>query len=105
MVSIDAFREMALSFPDVIEQPHFDLPSFRVKGKIFATLWVKDNRGMLRLPVVEQSVYCDYDNTIFFPVPGGWGLQGATLVELKKVKKTVLKEAMAIAYKAIASKK
>lgn len=37
MVSIEAFRKLALSFPEVTEEPHFEKTSFRVKGKIFAT--------------------------------------------------------------------
>jgi len=33
---IDA-RRIAMSLPEVTEQPHFEYTSFRVKGKIFAT--------------------------------------------------------------------
>jgi len=33
---IDA-RRLAMSLPEVTEQPHFESTSFRVKGKIFAT--------------------------------------------------------------------
>jgi len=73
MVSIETFRQLALSFPDATELPHFDLISFRVKKKIFATWHQKDNRAMLKLPLVDQSVFCSYDNTVFFPVPGYWG--------------------------------
>ena len=31
-------RRFALSLPEVTEEPHFDLTSFRVKGKIFTTV-------------------------------------------------------------------
>jgi len=31
-------RRFALSLPEVTEEPHFDLSSFRVKGKIFTTV-------------------------------------------------------------------
>jgi predicted DNA-binding protein (MmcQ/YjbR family) len=31
-------REFALSLPGTSEEPHFDMSSFRVKGKIFATV-------------------------------------------------------------------
>ena len=31
-------RKMALSFPEATEEPHFDLGSFRVRGKIFVTV-------------------------------------------------------------------
>jgi len=30
-------RRLALSLPEVTEEPHFDYTSFRVRGKIFAT--------------------------------------------------------------------
>ena len=96
---------MALSFPNAEEKPHFDIQSFRVKNKIFATLWQKERRAMLKLPLTDHSVFCSYDNSIFFPVPGGWGKQGATFVELKKVKKSILMEALTIAYSRITKKK
>jgi hypothetical protein len=31
-------RKLALSLPETTEQPHFEMWSFRVQGKIFATL-------------------------------------------------------------------
>lgn len=34
----DQVRSLALALPHAVEQPHFDLSSFRVGGKIFATL-------------------------------------------------------------------
>jgi len=37
MKAADA-RAIALSLPDAIEAPHFDYASFRVGGKIFATM-------------------------------------------------------------------
>ena len=33
-----AIRRYALSLPEVTEEPHFKLSSFRVRGRIFATL-------------------------------------------------------------------
>ena len=105
MATLETFRQLALSFPDTVELPHFHLQSFRVKKKIFATLHEKDNRAMLKLPLTDQSVCCSYDDTVFFPVPGRWGKQGATFVELSKVKKNILKEALIIAYNNAAGKK
>ena len=104
MVSIDRFRKMALSLPDTDEHPHFHLQAFRVKKKIFATLHAADNRAMLKLSPVEQSVYCDLDNKMFFPVPGGWGKQGATFVDLGSVKSSVFREALQTAYAGVVAK-
>ena len=98
MVEIKVFRKWALSFPDSEERPHFNIPSFRVKNRIFATLWEKENRAMLKLSPADQSVFCSYDKSVFFPVPGGWGKQGATFVELGKVRKDMFKDALATAY-------
>ena len=106
MVSQSTFRQIALSFPDAEEQPHFNLASFRVKRKIFASLWEKENRAMLKLSLVDQSVFCAYENSaVFFPVPGGWGKKGATFVDLAKVKKGMLKDALTTAYNELTKKK
>jgi hypothetical protein len=37
-VRVAAIRKHALSLPEVTEEPHFDYTSFRVRGKIFATV-------------------------------------------------------------------
>lgn len=37
MVSIETFRELAMSFPNATEEPHFEKTSFRVNKKIFGT--------------------------------------------------------------------
>lgn len=36
-MDFDRFKQLALSLPEAVEQPHFELISFRVGGKIFAT--------------------------------------------------------------------
>jgi hypothetical protein len=40
-------REIALALPDAIEQDHHGRPSFRVRGKIFATLWAPDQLNVM----------------------------------------------------------
>jgi hypothetical protein len=37
-VNVAQARRFALSLPEVSEQPHFDMTSFRVRGKIFVTV-------------------------------------------------------------------
>lgn len=104
MVSIPNFRKLALSFPDAEEQPHFHLASFRVKKKIFATLWEKENRAMLKLSLVDQSVFCTCHD-VFYPVPGAWGAKGATFVDLGKVRTDMFKDALEAAYTLAITKK
>ena len=93
---------MALSFPEAEQAPHFDLVSFRVRKKIFATIHEKHNRVMIKLDPLDQSVFCVFDKTVVYPVPGGWGKSGATFFELSKVKKSMLKDALELAWKRIA---
>jgi hypothetical protein len=37
-MDIETARKIALSFPSAVEQDHFGNPSFRVRGRIFATV-------------------------------------------------------------------
>ncbi len=101
MVDIETFRQLALSLPDVTEQPHFEKISFRTKKKIFATLSIENNRACIKLSPVDQSVFCLIDKTIIYPVPHKWGQQGWTLIDLQKVKKNILKDALITAYKEV----
>ena len=105
MISIATFVKLALSFPGAEESPHFHLRSFRVEKRIFATLWEKENKAMLKLTPIDQSVFCAYDRTVFYPVSGGWGKKGATFVNLAKVRKDMLMDALKLAHDGLSAKK
>jgi hypothetical protein len=47
MVPREQARRFALALPDAIEQDHHGRPSFRVRGKIFATLWDEDHMNVM----------------------------------------------------------
>lgn len=40
-------RELALGMPEAIEADHHGRPSFRVRGKIFATLWDETHANVM----------------------------------------------------------
>ena len=105
MVNIETIRQLALSFEEAVELPHFEKASFRVNKKIFATLDVKNKRACLMLSVIDQSAFSAFDPAIIYPVPNKWGQKGATFVELRKVRKDVLKDALTFAYCRIAPKR
>ncbi|HEV8272089.1 MAG TPA: MmcQ/YjbR family DNA-binding protein [Chitinophagaceae bacterium] len=105
MIPIEQARKAALSLPETEEKPHFHLTSFRVKNKIFATIHADKNYMMVKLSLVDQSVFCSYSKDVIFPVPGGWGKHGATFINLKKVKKAMLLDALKTAWKTTASAK
>lgn len=60
----DDARRLALALPEAVELDHHGRPSFRVGGKIFATLW--DERTMnvmvdqagIRTAVASQPEWC-----------------------------------------------
>lgn len=104
MVSIDNFRKMVLLLDEVEELPHFEKTSFRVNKKILATLDVKTKRVVVKLSEIEQSVFGAYDKTAIYPINGAWGKQGWTNIELDKVKKEVLKDALQTSYNNVAPK-
>jgi len=54
MLSAQRVRELALALPEAVEQDHHGRPSFRVAGRIFATLW--DDRH-LNVMVDEPGVH------------------------------------------------
>jgi hypothetical protein len=46
-VSPDEARDIALSLPEAVEQDHHGRPSFRVGGKIFATIWSDERMNVM----------------------------------------------------------
>ncbi|OLD98527.1 MAG: hypothetical protein AUG91_08935 [Actinobacteria bacterium 13_1_20CM_4_69_9] len=46
-VSTDEARAVALSLPEAVEQDHHGRASFRVGGKIFATLWSDERMNVM----------------------------------------------------------
>jgi predicted DNA-binding protein (MmcQ/YjbR family) len=105
MVSIETFRKLALSFPEATEEPHFEKSSFRIRKKIFATFDEKNNRAVLKLNEIDQSVFCASSEMIFYPIPNKWGKQGWTIVELSKVRPEMFEDALIRSYENVISKK
>jgi hypothetical protein len=76
-----------------------DHPDFRVRNKIFATLAYPDGSwGMVSLSPEEQQNYLDADPESFRPASGAWGRKGATMVQLKTAKKTLVRKALESAW-------
>ena len=104
MVDIKTVRKLALSFAEAEEAPHFEKASFRIRKKIFATLDKKNNRVVLKLSLIDQSVFSSHNKAVIYPVPNAWGKQGWTIVELKRVRKDLFTDALTMAYCAVAPK-
>jgi hypothetical protein len=100
----DGFRGLALAFPESAEGSHMDHPDFRVRGKIFATLHGKEAWGMVKLTPDQQEAWVEAEPEVYVPVPGGWGVKGATYVVLKRAKKASVRRALMEAWRNTAPK-
>lgn len=104
MISAATFRALALALADATEAPHFELASFRAKGKIFATLSEKDARAMVKLTPEQQEMVTAAEPTIFQRIPNGWGDKGATWLQLKAADRRTVESALKTAHANVSRK-
>ncbi|MBL7782803.1 MAG: MmcQ/YjbR family DNA-binding protein [Saprospiraceae bacterium] len=99
MMTTDSFRSLALSFPGVVEQPHFERTAFKVSGKkIFATLLESGRTVNALLSIEEQATFCQYQPEAIYTVPNSYGLKGWTTFELDHLDEPLVAEALYCAY-------
>jgi hypothetical protein len=93
------FRRIALSLEGAEEGSHMGSPDFRVGGRIFATLaHQKTGYGNLMLTPEQQAEFVAENATVFLPVAGGWGKNGATHVRLAEANEDLLAGALRAAW-------
>jgi hypothetical protein len=83
MVTAQTVRSLALALPGVVEADHFGGPSFRVAGKIFATLRPDEGRAVLKLPREHQDMLFALRPDAY--APARWGALVWTFVTLAAV--------------------
>lgn len=104
-MTTNEFRRLALELPETSEGSHMNHPDFRVGQRIFATIWPKEDWGMVKLLPEQQAMLVQAEPDVFVPVPGGWGLRGATHVRLKVAKKSTVRGALLAAWRNTAPKR
>jgi hypothetical protein len=57
-VTTATLRRLALALPEATEEPHHDMTSFRVGGKIFATVPPEGDRVHVFISPDEVPAYC-----------------------------------------------
>lgn len=103
--SDNLLRSVALKLPEAEEKPHFDMPSFRVGGKIFATARFNEPKAMLKLPTMLQEAMSAAHPGVIEPVPGYWGRNGATFIATDKIGKKLFAELVGAAWANVAPKR
>jgi hypothetical protein len=95
-VSSDGARRIALALPGASEQDHHRRPSFRVAGKIFATLWAP---GALNVMLDEDGIRTAVHNAPGVCAEVWWGERlSAVRVDLERVGEAALRDLLADAW-------
>ena len=101
---IETARRFALSLPETTEEPHFEMSSFRVRGKIFAT--VPPDGGLLHVFVDEAE-----SRSLAASNPGAyselwWGKRlSGVRVDLRRAERREVCELLELAWRRKAPKK
>ena len=96
---------MALDLPEAVEMDHHGFPSFRVGGKIFATLRHQPARLMVKLDPEDQRNLSHGHPEFISPVPGYWGRKGSTFVDYVEVDEELLRSLLHLAWAEVAPKR
>jgi hypothetical protein len=103
VISLGQARALALALPDVTEQEHHDMGSFRVRGKIFAT--VPDDTH-LRVMVDEVEIRAAVAANPEACAEYFWGKRLAcVVVDLERATRTLVQELLTDAWALKAPKK
>ena len=104
MITLDQVRNIAMSLPEVTEEPHFEYTSFRVRGKIFATAPPDGEFLHLFVPETEREVALAAEPDFLEALH--WGTRVAGLrVLLPSAKPQVVSKLLSQAWAAKAPKK
>ncbi len=76
MSDLDQARRFALSLPEATEQPHHDMSSFRVRGKIFVTVPPDEEHLHVFVDEPEIAASVAEDPAAFEPLRWGQQVRG-----------------------------
>lgn len=97
-------RRLALALPEAEERPHFDRTSFRVRGRIFATVRGDEPRINLALPPELAAAVLETDGEAVTAV--NWGsVRGWVAVDLSKARPGLLERLIPAAWSRAAPKR
>jgi hypothetical protein len=83
MVPLETARSIMLAMPEAVESQHHGHPDFRVRNKIFATLWPGECRAVVMLSLPEQAALLKSSPRA--SSTNAWSKYGATNVHLKHI--------------------
>lgn len=103
-VTVAGVRRIALSLPEATEAPHHDMTSFRVGGKIFATVPPQGDRVHVMVTEEEVRAYRAEFPDAVEELWWGTRLSGCRVI-LKKADQALLRELLTESWRRRAPKK
>ena len=98
MLTADQARALALAMPEAVEQDHHGRPSFRVAGRIFATLWTERTMNVM---ADEPRIRAAADELPRVCRPVHWGKRlSAVQVDLERADGDLLDDLLDAAWRA-----
>ena len=104
MIDAGRIRALALALPEAVEAPHFEIASFRVGKKIFATLRPGQPALMVKLDPEDQHNLAAA-NCAIAAVPGYWGRKGSTFVDISRIDEATAAMLLELAWARVAPKR
>jgi predicted DNA-binding protein (MmcQ/YjbR family) len=101
-MTVEDIRRLALALPEAVEAAHFDIPSFRVAGKIFCTIHMDRPRMMVKLDPEDQANLSAGHPGVVEPVPGYWGRKGSTFVAYESADEALIWALLEMAWTRVA---
>ena len=100
MISVTTARKIILSLPEAQEQQHHGHPDFRVRKKIFATLWPDGKHAVVKVP--DPTVWSHCSPKTFST--NAWSKHGWTTINLEHVDAEMFRELVEDSWYAVAPK-
>ncbi|MCB9497394.1 MAG: MmcQ/YjbR family DNA-binding protein [Fibrobacteria bacterium] len=85
MVSLEAFRTLALDLPETQESTHFSMVVFGVGKKRFAALDPKTGQLSIKLPLNDPDRLKGLSEGLLAPASGKYGEQGWTTIDMDRI--------------------
>ena len=89
--------------PEAEELGHHGHPDFRVRNKIFATLWPDEDRAVLKIPFDDQAGWLKSSRRALSEI--AWGKQRWTNVQLQHIDAKAFHELVEDAWRTVAPKR
>ena len=103
--SVEIIRRLAVALPETEEKSHFNLPDFRVGGKVFCTARTHEQLCMVKLPLEIQGALVAENPEAMYPANGAWGRGGATMVRTDLIDPRLLADLIGLAWRVVAPAK